>query len=109
MTVAERQQMEARRVVAFGFEKGWITVRPPLPDVLLFRGNNKRLPNSRTPTLLKRQKRDAYIKQRDGFYARGLTAWGTKLKSKLRPELKGLTGRDYHCKYMRLWRASKKK
>jgi hypothetical protein len=87
---------------------GWIKLRPATPDAVLFNGNNKRkLRSPSTPT--RKQNHESQTKRRAAFRAQGLTMTGAERINKLRPELKGLIGKDYQREYMRLARAEGKK
>lgn len=107
MTYQERQKMERENLIALGFKMGWITVKPPVPDAVLFRGNNKRTLRAASPQ--RKQNHASQIKKRARFVARGLTCFGKKRKNTLRPGLKGLIGTDYHREHMKVWRAEKQK
>lgn len=91
-----------QQLVARAIERGLIKARAPMPDVVLFRGNNKRA-NERNrrpkfnPIQHAREKRQQHI-------ADGLSWLGKPRKVKTRPELRAFTGRAYRREYMRVWR-----
>lgn len=73
-----------------------VAIAPPATkDEIVFSGNAN-------------YRRDKSRQLRAAYKAAGLTTAGTPPKRKKRPELAGLSRREYNTQYAKAWRASKK-
>lgn len=87
--------LNPKKIVQIGIDRGWIKPAPPVVE-------------ENEPIKVKVQKKlnvRKYVRERRSkFHSKGLNSSGKPRRKKERPELLGLSGREYHRLHMQIWR-----